>query len=267
MLTHSATAPETTTHERLKQTCTFLTNYGTAMLSAGATAHRICQNIEKMAMACGTRADCSIMPARVMLTLWDDAAQHSYTSVGRTRAAGINIRTTAELDALASSIACGKASPATAQQALSRIAALPRLSPWLVTPLVGCANASFCRLFGGDATAMLIVWIATVMGYALKAKLLTRHIDARLVTLIAATVAAVASTAGYVWQLGRTPELALGTAVLFLVPGIPYINALTDLLTGHHLCALSRFIDALMTTLCLALGLSLAMLLTQIDYQ
>lgn len=256
----------TNPHEQLKALCRFMTDYGTALLSAGATAHRICLNLDRIAAANEVRVDCSVMPARVMLTLWDADGAHSYTNVGKTRSIGINIRTNASLDALAHRMEREGLSVAEAQAELSRVVATPRLSAWIVTPLVGFANASFCHLFGGDPMAMLIVWVATVVGFALKTKLLRIHLDGRLVTLSSATVAAIISTSGYVMGWSRTPELALGTSVLFLVPGIPYINTLTDLLTDHHLGAMSRFVDALVTTICLALGLCLALLLTQIDY-
>lgn len=61
--------------------------------------------------------------------------------------------------------------------------------------------------------------------------------------------------------------MALGTSVLFLVPGIPYINSLTDILTGHSLNGVSRLIEAVVTTVCLSLGLCTAMVLAQISYQ
>ena len=53
-----------------------------------------------------------------------------------------------------------------------------------------------------------------------------------------------------------TPDIALGTSVLYLVPGIPYINSVSDLIHGHLLCCISRFIEASVLTACLGIGLS-----------
>lgn len=243
-----------------------MTDYGTALLSSGATAHRITQNIERMAHAYGVAAECSVLPSRIVLTLWDEGRNHSYSNVSRNRTTGINICVNTSLEQLCHEVETSGLSTKEATQRLNEILARRRMSPWIVTPLVGLANAAFCRLFGGDAASMLIVFIATVEGFMLKTKMLSMHFDARITTLASATVTAIIATSGYVFDWGQTPELALGTSVLFLVPGIPYINSVTDLLTGHHLSAVSRFIDAVVTTICLAIGLCLAMLLTQINY-
>lgn len=45
--------------------------------------------------------------------------------------------------------------------------AKPRMDPIFVLPTVGLANASFCRLFGGDWTAVGIVFTSTLVGFPL----------------------------------------------------------------------------------------------------
>lgn len=141
-----------------------------------------------------------------------------------------------------------------------------RLNKWLVLILVGFANASFCRLFNGDALAMLVVFIATVDGFYLKNKLHSMKVDIRVATIIAACFSAVIATAGYVFHLGNTPEIALATSVLYLVPGIPYINAISDLIYGHYICSICRFITAIILTGCLAIGLCLAIIFMNVEF-
>ena len=60
--------------------------------------------------------------------------------------------------------------------------------------------------------------------------------------------------------IGSTPEIALGTSVLYLIPGVPYINAVSDMIDRHYLCAFSRFADAVVLTACLSAGLCGGML-------
>lgn len=49
--------------------------------------------------------------------------------------------------------------------------------------------------------------------------------------------------------------------MLYLIPGVPYINSVSDLLACHYLCAFSRFVDALVLTACLSVGLCAGMYL------
>ena len=67
-----------------------------------------------------------------------------------------------------------------------------------------------------------------------------------------------------VFRLGSTPEVALGTSVLYLVPGIPFINSISDLIYGHNLCFLSRLTHASVLTVCLSAGFILGLLVMRI---
>ena len=60
---------------------------------------------------------------------------------------------------------------------------------------------------------------------------------------------------------GTTPESAMATSVLYLVPGVPLINGIIDIIEGHVLAGVSRLINALLLIVCLSLGLLCAMLL------
>ena len=51
--------------------------------------------------------------------------------------------------------------------------------------------------------------------------------------LICSFIASLIASAGFRFHLGTTPETALGTSVLFLIPGVPLINSIFDLLEGH----------------------------------
>ena len=73
--------------------------------------------------------------------------------------------------------------------------------------------------------------------------------------ICASFVSSVIASAGYVFNIGTTPEIALGTSVLYLVPGVPYLNSMSDLLDGHYISFLNRFLDAMVLTACLSAGL------------
>lgn len=241
--------------QHLQAISLLLRDYATLMLDSGATARRIEQSVGRIAVAYGTKADVSILPQRILLALWDASGEHSCTCVGHKSSLGVNLATVARLNRLSYAIAERRLPPRMAAACVARIAAAPRMSPRLVLLLVSCANASFCRLFGGDAGAMSIIFLATALGFSIKQSFQKQKIDQRLTVFFAALAATVASTAGYVFSLTRTPEIAVGTAVLFLVPGIPFANGASDMLSRHYVCAFSRLSEAMVTTFCLSAGL------------
>lgn len=57
--------------------------------------------------------------------------------------------------------------------------------------------------------------------------------------------------------------MALATSVLFLIPGVPLINGVIDIVEGHVLIGCSRLIGALLLILCIAVGLSVTLLMVK----
>ena len=268
VLRHSTTTmTEQHVHTRLKQTCGFMADYATAMLSAGATNSRIDRCVRRIAGGCGVDVDLSILPTRVLLAVWDKEHSHSYSQVGRTQTGGVNLNTVSRLSRLSHAVADDRLSVGEARAAMEQIVREPRIGKWLVIVLTSIANLSFCELFGGDWLAMSVVFVATFAGYSLKEALLSWRWDTRIVTIVSSTVSAILGASCLLFGIGETPEVALATSVLWLVPGIRFINAMSDLLKGHHLCAASRLTDALVTTICLSLGLCIALLLVNIEWK
>lgn len=53
-----------------------------------------------------------------------------------------------------------------------------------------------------------------------------------------------------------TSDVAIATSVLFLIPGVPLINGVIDIVEGHILNGIARLTSALMLIVCIAVGLS-----------
>lgn len=240
----------------------FLSRYCARLLGAGATCIRLEKNAKRIAKAYGKEIELTIQPRHVHLSLWEEGKPGAVTSIAAVSHSRISFNVNTLLSRLSWEIADGKVTLGEAGRCLDRIVAGDRQSKTLVALLAAAANASFCRLFGGDPTAMLIVGLATLAGYILKQTLLAKGVDARLMVTICSFVSAVLGATDQLFSLGTTPETAIGTSVLYLVPGIPFINSFSDLLYHHYLCAISRFIEAVVLTCCLSIGLCAAMFLT-----
>ena len=113
---------------------------------------------------------------------------------------------------------------------------------------------------------MIVVFTVTFIGFRIKQMMLEAHRDVRLTFLVAAFVSASLSAACQLFHIGNTPDIAVGTSILYLIPGVPYINVVSDMLDHHYLCAFSRFIDACILTACLSLGLCFGMLILNIEW-
>mgnify|MGYP000349687796 CR=1 FL=1 len=168
----------------------------------------------------------------------------------------------------------------------------PRMDPIFTLVVVGLANASFCKLFGGDWTAVGIVFTATLVGFAVKQRMQAHAVNHFLVFACSAIVASLCATAALrvacadglavarrplfacsafvaslcataALRFDCTAEIALATSPLFLVPGVPLINGVIDIMEGHVLMGVSRLVNAMLLIVCIAVGLSATLLMVK----
>lgn len=242
----------------------FLAVYAAWLLGCGATCIRIEKNVRRMAEAWGVSSELVILPAHIQLVACDTAGRQSH-NIEPVRHTAISFNINTCLSKLSWAVADEHISLAEAQSRLESIVRMPPSGKWTVWLLASLANASFCRLFGGDGIAMLLVLLATMAGYRLKQVMLEDKLDVRVTFLCSAFFSSVIGSAGYVFGWSSTPDIALGTSVLYLIPGIPYINAASDMLDGHYICSFSRFMNAVVLTACLSLGLCVGLALMNIN--
>ena len=245
----------------VKEVCMLLAEYASWLLGCGATCIRIEKNIERMSKAFNVESDMTIMPSNIHISVWDDEHEHSYSIVKKIHKSAISFNINTQLSKLSWDIADKKLDYKGAVETFEVITKTKPTNKWMVLILASLANLSFCRLFNGDYTSMLIVFIATLVGYRLKQVLLESKVDVRVVFFCSAFASSVIAAGAHLFSWGNTPEIAIGTSVLYLIPGIPYINSVSDMLDGHHVCAFSRFIDAMILTVCLSGGLCGGMLI------
>lgn len=246
-----------------RQACVFLGRYGALLLGCGATCIRLQKNMDRIARTWGITVSITIMPRHLHITVTDPEGDDLFTAIDAVpHHCPVSFSLNTRLSRLSWEVADGHLDYYDTLGRFERIvkdgAGGLSFVPELV--LVACANASFCRLFGGDFIAMAVVAIATMAGYYLKVSLLKRHVDLRVAVIASAFVSAVLAAGDALFSLGSTPDVALGTSVLYLVPGVPFLNSFSDMLYRHYICAFSRLVDAVVLTVCLSAGLCAGML-------
>lgn len=249
----------------LQELSTFLSRYSARLLGAGSTCIRLVSNVTRIAKAYGAEVDLYVMPRHVHISLWRAHSSERVTSIATVNHNVINFNLNTQLSQLSWEISDGKIPLDTAVTRFDEILDSQSQNRWLVVGVVALANASFCRLFGGDITAMATVGIATLIGYLVKLLLLRWHFDLRVVVLVCGFVSSLIGGVDVLLGAGHTPIIALGTSILYLVPGIPFLNAFSDLLYRHYICAFSRGTDALVLTACMSAGLFAGMSLLNIS--
>ncbi|MDE7420665.1 MAG: threonine/serine exporter family protein [Muribaculaceae bacterium] len=253
------------TDTSLKEICLFLSEYSAWLLGSGATSIRLEKNVRRMAESMGCHAEMTILPRHIHMTVFLPDHSDSYTYIIATHPMPLNYDINTQLSRLSWSMADDHLTLKETQEKFEKIIKTPPANKYLVLFLASCANAAFCRLFTGDWAAVGVVFLSTLIGFYLRQVMTAHKVDVRLVFIICAFISSILASTATLFSFGHTPDIAVGTSVLYLVPGIPFLNSFSDLLNGHYICAFGRFVHAVVLTCCLSLGLCGGMLLMNLS--
>lgn len=241
----------------IHEICRFLSEYAVELFGSGSTCIRLEKNLRRIARSLDAEVEFSVLPRHLHITVSSHGEE--VTSVVAIRQLPISYARITDLSRLSWQMADGKLGFEKARALLPKIFKSRQVNRWTLVILVAIANASFCRLFQGDWVAMVSVFTATFTGFLLKLALQQKQWDARIMVFLCAFVSSVIAGICGRLGIGGTPEVALATSVLYLVPGIPFINSFCDLLDRHYICAFGRCMNAVVLLCSLSLGLLCAM--------
>ena len=231
------------------------------MMGCGVHTSRVIRSAKRIGEAFGCIVKISIFQKNIILTVSDPATHELYNEVIDIPSRPISFEQNSRLSALSWETYDDRLSLATLKRKYKRIVESPLIHPLFVLILAGFANASFCRLFGGDWPSMGIVFFATVTGLFLKQQMTGAHINHYLTFIASAFVASLCASTALIFK--TSSEIALATSVLFLVPGVPLINGVIDVVEGYVLTGFARLVEASLLIVCIATGLSFTLLLVK----
>lgn len=249
------------TKEELTEVLDFIAEYATYLLGSGVHTSRVIRNSQRIGESQGVDIQLSTFQKSTIITARDDESGGSVTRVVKIPSLPISFERNSDLSALSWDALDDRLPLAEIRSRYGELVAKPRIDPIFVLLTVGMANASFCRLFGGDWTAAGIVFTSTLVGFAAKQRMQAHGVNHFLIFIISAFMASLCATAAL--RFDCTGETALATSVLFLVPGVPLINGVIDIVEGHILIGFSRLINALLLIVCIAVGLSATLLMVK----
>ena len=232
---------------------------GQLLLHGGAQSLRIERTVHVLGTALGASwLDILVLPEGLVVTT--SSGDEFRTRARRVTALGVNFALLDAIDELTRRVTSGeldRVSLRTELERQSRVA--PIYSRWQVVFVVGLACAAFSRLFGGDWAAFVATLVSAACAMFVRQTLGKRRLNTFLVVMVTAFVAGLVPCAAHLLQLLPAPEVALASSVLLLVPGVHLINSARDILRGFLVTGTARGVLGLGTTLCIAIGLLVAL--------
>lgn len=247
--------------EELKAIAQFVAEYATRLMGSGVHTSRVVRNTKRLGEALGVRVHIAAFQRVVDFSVYDLAGGEVYSEVAEIPPLPLSFELNAELSALSWEAFDRKLPLGEIRSRYDRIIARPHLDPLFTLIVVGMANASFCRLFGGDWLSVSIVFTATLLGFFLKQQMQARGFNHYVIFIAASFAASMYASVSLIFD--TTSEVALATSVLYLIPGVPLINGVIDIVEGHVLNGIARLTSALMLIVCIAIGLSATLMIVK----
>lgn len=241
----------------IQELAEFLMDYTLTMLSIGSYTSRVEKCAKRIGEAFGYEVYITILSRSINISVLahDDYTQ-SKTFVRGYGDSAMDFNKIALLSALSWHAYDDKITFDKLKKTYDKITQRARYSFLSTLILSSFAFAAFCRLFGGDFGAMCVLFVSTFVGVLARHYLNKIKMDFRIIVVLCAFISSmIAYIGGGILKLTNTPDVAIGTSVLFLIPGIYLINGVIDILDGHSLNGMSRIIRVIILISCIAIGL------------
>lgn len=228
---------------------------GALLMSSGASTNRTRVTLERMARGLGYGIELLITHRALMLTIKEKNQEHFFSRLKRTSPHGVNFRIVSGISHLSWNVMEHEWTLSQVSDELQRLKALPHYPRPVVLALVGLAGAAFCRIFGGGYIEMTVAFVATVSGLFVRQEAIRIKFNPYLCVFFAAFAASLIAGLAEFYKIGADPDKAFATSVLFLVPGVPLINSVTDLMDGNIQNGMVRAMNGLMISFSIAMGI------------
>lgn len=235
---------------------------GRLLLLNGSDTAEVQSAVVRFAEAFGCDVNVIVTYEALMLSL--SLEGHFRTKVGhRVPAMNVGMGAVSAVNAVLAAVAGGSRDLAWVRGELEAVEHQPpAYGRWMVVAAIGLTAASLARLFGADWATMGVVWVAAAAGMWLRQVLGQRGVNPILVSFAAALFSGGIGGLGVLMAPVATPVLCLVAPGMVIVPGVPLINGVRDMIFNHMTMGLARLGFGVLITGAIAMGLAVAMVLT-----
>lgn len=260
---------ELTREQLIRHKLDLLLRTGQLLVESAADTNRIMRNMKRTAAFLGLPEEhlhIYVQFNMLMVNLSDN--EHSFTKFQRCDKHGINMTTISLISKLSWKAIREDYSIERYAEELEAIASRPRnYTPVQVAIGTGVACGGFCIQFGCDWTAFFYASFAAAIGMYLRGLMLRKGLNNYMGIAIAAFISTVIAWATtYLpssWT--DTPLHPLLACALFIVPGVPLINFVDDMLDNYIQVGLTRAINTFLMIVAMSFGIAFFLKLSNFD--
>lgn len=244
----------------LRRKLHLLLRTGKLLIESAADTNRVDRNLKRVAAFLGIPEDKLHIDIRwTMLIVNVSDESHSFSKFQKCEKHGVNMTVITDISRLSWRAIEQDYSIDRFEAELEAIASAPRnYRPYLVAIGAAFACGGFCRLFGCDWIAFLLASVCAFIGFRTRARCFDFGINHYMSMAISAFVATCVAYLSSLTGLSTTPYHPLLACGLFLVPGVPLINFVDDMIDNYLLVGMTRAANCMMIIGSMTFGITMA---------
>jgi uncharacterized membrane protein YjjP (DUF1212 family) len=235
---------------------------GRLLLGSGADTAQVQISVEQFVAGFGQEAHVVVGYESILVTII--AGGQFRTKIGyRVPALNVNMAAVTAVNSLISDTEGSRRDLAKIRAELERIeSSRPIYARWVVIIALGLTAGSLARLFVGDWASVGVSWLAGSAGMWLRQELGMRKLNLFFIPFAAALAGGIIGGVAVSLGASKTPALCLVAPAMIIVPGVPLINGIQDMIKNHMTLGLARLAQGAIVTIAIALGLFCATIVT-----
>ncbi|MBE8949719.1 MAG: threonine/serine exporter family protein [Quinella sp. 3Q1] len=239
---------------------------GQLLMENGADTAQTVRDMQRVAAYMGIPAEkfhLHIMFTTLMLNISDE--HHSHTSFRKCPKRAVNMQIISSISRLTWRALREHYTLDEFKGELEAISKRPRYPHWLSILAAGSGCGSFCTLFGCDFNAAIYTAISAIIGKIVQMQCVERFGFNPYVSMTFAAFVALSVADLMHYLPTATPWHPMIAASLFLVPGIPIINAFSDMLNTYLISGAARILHTLIIVGATSFGIVLAIAMSDFN--
>lgn len=256
-------------NQQLHRRVDLLLRTGKLLVESLADTNRVVRNMKRTAAFLGIAEDkLHINVSFTMLMVNVSDGDYSFTKFQRIESHGVNMTAISAVSKLSWKALENDYTLDQYEQELEEIRTRKRnYTPWQVAIGAGFACGGFCIQFGCDWMAFLYASIAAIIGMRVRAHCnesgLNHYMGIAIAAFLATMIAWASTFLPTEWT--STPWHPLLACALFIVPGVPLINFVDDMMDNYIQVGIVRAVNTLLMVSAMAFGIAFAVKICSID--
>lgn len=245
----------------IKQKAQIIAEYSILLIEYSANTNRAIRNVNRLASALGV--ECYLIYSHSAVVITVEGENDNYTLVRYFSSTKVNMQMISDISTSSWEAIEQGWDLSRIKQNLIDLKQRPTYSLWFKCLSVGIAGLALCRIFEGNVFECLITFVATTLGFLVRHQFTKMKYNFYMCHFFAAFTSV--TVVNIFRTFGIEVHSALTTCVLWMIPGVPLINGLIDILSGHILPGFGKYLSAMIIIFIIALGFIISLLIFGYD--